>query len=218
MTSHIKPLAAQARPVRTEHRIRHDTWMLGWPQRPVGAVNVLVLGAQFGIRPPPCARIHQLEPGSRGTRCAALRDHSARGAGESDWTKCPDGPRATSGGIGYGSVFRPGLLEGQTIMVTGGGSGIGRCVAHELASLVAGGDHRPQAGKVGANRRGDRVDGGNAAVYAFDIRDEGAVRSAVAAILTSTAISTGWSTTPVASSMLAEAIGKKGGSPCSPPI
>jgi hypothetical protein len=49
VTSHIKPLAAQARPVRTrQHRIRHDTWMLGWPQRPVGAVNVLVLGAQFG--------------------------------------------------------------------------------------------------------------------------------------------------------------------------
>jgi len=28
----------------------------------------------------------------------------------------------------YASVFRPGLFEGQTIMVTGGGSGIGRCV------------------------------------------------------------------------------------------
>ena len=27
--------------------IKHDTRMLGWPQRPVGAVDVLVLGAQF---------------------------------------------------------------------------------------------------------------------------------------------------------------------------
>jgi hypothetical protein len=48
VTSHIEPLAAEARPVRTrEHRIKHDTRMLGWPPRPVGAMNVLVLGAQF---------------------------------------------------------------------------------------------------------------------------------------------------------------------------
>ena len=38
VTSHIEPLAAQARPVRTrEHRIKHDTRMLDRPQRPVGA-------------------------------------------------------------------------------------------------------------------------------------------------------------------------------------
>ena len=37
----------------------------------------------------------------------------------------------------YASVLRPGLFAGQLHWVTGGGSGIGRCVAHELASLGA---------------------------------------------------------------------------------
>ena len=39
------------------HRVKHDTRMLDWPQRPVGAVNVLVLGAQFGSDHRSCARI-----------------------------------------------------------------------------------------------------------------------------------------------------------------
>ena len=38
---------------------------------------------------------------------------------------------------GYRSVFKPGLFVGQRFGVTGGGSGIGRCVAHE----------RPEAGQ-----------------------------------------------------------------------
>ena len=49
MTSHIEPLAAQARPVRTrQHRIKHDTRMLDRPQRPVGAVK---LTADLGFMP-----------------------------------------------------------------------------------------------------------------------------------------------------------------------
>ncbi len=35
----------------------------------------------------------------------------------------------------FESAFRPGLFENQVHLVTGGGTGIGRCIAHELASL-----------------------------------------------------------------------------------
>jgi len=84
----------------------------------------------------------------------------------------------------YASVFRPGLFDGQVHWVTGGGSGIGRCVAHELASLgarvvVSG---RTQA-KLDAVAAEIAQDGGRCETAAFDIRDEDAVTAAVTQVL-----------------------------------
>ena len=84
----------------------------------------------------------------------------------------------------YASVFRPDLFAGQVHWVTGGGSGIGRCVAHELASLgatvlISG---RTQA-KLDAVAAEIKADGGVCHTTAFDIRDEEAVKAGVAAVL-----------------------------------
>ena len=84
----------------------------------------------------------------------------------------------------YRSVFRPGLFDGQRIWVTGGGSGIGRCVAHELAALGA---ERVISGRSAdkLQRVADEIgaDGGRCSWRAFDIRDEQAVQTNVAAVL-----------------------------------
>jgi len=81
----------------------------------------------------------------------------------------------------YQSVFRKGLFTGQTFWVTGGGSGIGRCTAHELASLgarvVISGRTAEKLDRVAQEIR---EDGGQCETIAFDIRDEDAVKSAVA--------------------------------------
>ena len=39
--------------------------------------------------------------------------------------------------MSYQSVLKADLFRGQTILVTGSGSGFGRCIAHELSSLGA---------------------------------------------------------------------------------
>lgn len=84
----------------------------------------------------------------------------------------------------YRSVFRPGLFTGQTLWVTGGGSGIGRCVAHELASLggrviISG----RTACKLDSVRTEILEDGGLCEAVPLDIRDEEAVKAAVADVL-----------------------------------
>jgi citronellol/citronellal dehydrogenase len=84
----------------------------------------------------------------------------------------------------YRSVFRPGLFTGQLHWVTGGGSGIGRCVAHELASLgatvVISGRSADKLEQVAAEIA---EDGGRCHTIAFDIRDEDAVKAGVARIV-----------------------------------
>ncbi|MCL4676169.1 MAG: SDR family oxidoreductase [Pararhodobacter sp.] len=86
--------------------------------------------------------------------------------------------------MGYESVFAPRLFAGQTMIVTGGGSGIGRCTAHELAALGA---HVVLVGRTAAKL--DVVvaeiveDGGAATAHACDIRDESQVAAAIDATL-----------------------------------
>src|SRR4051812_33177257 len=91
--------------------------------------------------------------------------------------------RAVTGG-GYRSVFAPGLFAGRRVWVTGGGSGIGRCVAHELAALgaeiVVSGRSQDKLERVAAEIV---EDGGRCAWRAFDIRDEDAVKAQVADVL-----------------------------------
>ena len=84
----------------------------------------------------------------------------------------------------YASVLRAGLFADQVMWITGGGSGIGRCVAHELASLgatvILSGRTQAKLDQVAAEISDD---GGIADTIAFDIRDEEAVKARVKAIV-----------------------------------
>jgi citronellol/citronellal dehydrogenase len=86
--------------------------------------------------------------------------------------------------MSYRSVFKPGLFEGQTVIVTGGGSGIGRCTAHEIAALGA---HVVITGrkpdKLATVKDEIEASGGSCETHAFDIREEAQVREAIAKIV-----------------------------------
>ncbi len=87
--------------------------------------------------------------------------------------------------MAYDSVFRPGLFAGKHVVVTGGGSGIGRCAAHELAALGAAvalvGRKREKLEAVAAEMEAAGYLAPS--VHVCDIREEDAVRDAVATIV-----------------------------------
>ena len=84
----------------------------------------------------------------------------------------------------YRSVFAPGLYAGQVVLVTGGGSGIGRCTAHELAALGAAvAIVGRKAAKLAAVQQEIESTGGTCSTHVCDIREEETVRATVADVL-----------------------------------
>ncbi len=86
--------------------------------------------------------------------------------------------------MSYQSIFRSNSFTDQVVIVTGGGSGIGRCTAHELAALGA------QVVIVG--RKPEKLDtvaaeiiadGGKARGLVCDIRLEDQVKAMIAAVI-----------------------------------
>ncbi len=84
--------------------------------------------------------------------------------------------------MNYESVFRPNLFAGRTIIVTGGGSGLGRCTAHELKSLGA---RLALVGRTQAKLDQVKEELGDPATFTFvaDLRNEAQVNAAIAGVL-----------------------------------
>ncbi|MDE2412050.1 MAG: SDR family oxidoreductase [Sphingomonadales bacterium] len=86
--------------------------------------------------------------------------------------------------MAYGSAFRSDLFQNQVVLVTGGGSGIGRCVAHELTALgaaVAIAGRKPEKLDAVAAEIADA--GGTVSTHICDIRQDDQVAAMVEAVL-----------------------------------
>ena len=84
----------------------------------------------------------------------------------------------------YQSIFNSSSFQNQVIIITGGGSGIGRCTAHELAHLgaqvVITGRKQEKLDRVVAEIK---EDGGKAYAIVCDNRDESQVKAMIAEVV-----------------------------------
>jgi citronellol/citronellal dehydrogenase len=84
----------------------------------------------------------------------------------------------------YQSLFKADAFKGKVVIVTGGGSGIGRCTAHELASLgaqvIITGRKQEKLDHVAAEIT---EDGGKVKGLVCDIRNEEQVKETIAAVI-----------------------------------
>src|SRR5439155_17819178 len=91
-------------------------------------------------------------------------------------------PTIASARMAASRIFRPGLLDGQVVVVTGGGSGLGRATAVELAAcgarVVVAGRRLEPLEETAASCEGDRCE-----PVVCDIREEEQVSALVDGVL-----------------------------------